>query len=697
MKNTECKRFAETQCPPGFDCTQKICQELATCLADADCISLVPGQTGTQVTGYCEESHCQPSAPCVSDAECAEGKTCIAKVCVPSVCRGHLDCGSDKSCVDGKCVTAPAAKDIDSMRLSPTNGLLVEGDTLTLHLIVSRIDGSTSVLEEANFEITDATGLPSTAATVSATGQVTAVTAGEVRIRANVTGSTLRTNEVHLTIIPSLMMGRRLIVVDPASQKPIEGVLVRACSTTACETPLDVTTDTLGIAAFPLLDAAAITFTAVPVELRSDGRPLFERASILETTVADVMLPLRENPVHFNAGFSASVSFTNVSTTGAYWAGFVTASISDVLSATPQGLLGENFTIEIPGVGQTIPAPGALVLYTSPGLGIPQPIKPRSLAFAQPSTGRFVQAWAGRTFLESTLALRSIDVLSYLGAFDYAQLPDIAFTPRLFVADVSDVDGDGLCSNAQRCPTGVDDVPDYANFTPLSFQPSRQQKLRTEVVLPSVAADVDTVVLASILIDERAGMLPTGFASKTPGAAGADGQRPVEPTTLRGGSAYNGLETAGTGLWALAGNAAGTSLSGRIHRSTPLSSKVLIVPFLPTPAQSAYSPEDRSVNLGQPAWASIFSAGAELGRVAITGSDTRHVVYFAMSNAQTALAWPSTPLGPGKDPAAEATFGLEVVAVDLKDDVTVDQLFDASGVTLSSWPSVVDGYSRLDR
>lgn len=697
MRNFECKRFSDTQCPPGFDCTQSICQELQRCLSDGDCISGVPGTMGAEVIGYCEEGHCQPSPTCVVNQQCAGGKSCIGGVCVPTVCRGNLECGLNHACVDGACVTPPAPADIDAMRLTPTTGFLVEGDALQLHLIVFRLDGSSYPLEAATFEVKDPQGMASTAATVSSTGLVAAVMAGEVRIRATVTGSTLRTNEVALTIIPRVMMGRRVIVTDAATGLPLSNVTVRACPLGDCSTPTDVVTTAQGTAEFPLLDASATTFTAVPAELRTDGLPALERASILSTTATDVLIPLRENPVRGNAGFSASISFSDVSTVGSYWAGFVTASASDVPSLSPQGLLGDNFMVEIPGIGQQVPVPGAMVLYTSPGLGFPQEVKPRSLAFAQPGSNRFVQAWAGRAYLESAFALRSIDVLSYLGAFDYAHVPGIAFSPKPFVPDSTDIDGDGLCSNAQRCPMGSEDVPDYAHFTQLSFQPRRQQKLRTEVVLPKVPSTFDTVLVASALFDERAGMLPTGFTSQTPGMAGMDGLKPVDPVTVRGGPAYNGLEIATPGIWALAANAAGTASSARLVRSTVLGSRVLVTPFLPAPAMAAYSPGNRTVNPGQPAWSSVFSTGGELGRISLTGTDTRHVIYFAMASGQSALIWPTPPTGPGQDPAAQAMPKLEVVAVDLIGGVSVEQIFDAAGVTLATWATVIDGYSRLDR
>jgi hypothetical protein len=147
----------------------------------------------------------------------------------------------------------------------------------------------------------------------------------------------------------------------------------------------------------------------------------------------------------------------------------------------------------------------------------------------------------------------------------------------------------------------------------------------------------------------------------------------------------------------LAGNAAGTASSGRLVRSTVLGSRVLITPFLPAPSMATYTPGNRTLNPGQPAWASVFSTGGELGRAALTGTDTRHVIYFAMANGQTAIVWPGPPTGPGQDPSAQAMTKLEVVAVDLIGGVSVEQVFDASGVTLSTWSSVIDGYSRLDR
>lgn len=697
MRNFECKAFDQAQCPPGFDCSKSICQELQRCLADTDCVSGIPGTMGSEKTGYCEEGHCQPSPTCLVQQQCSSSQACIGGVCVPAVCRGHLECSSGQACVDGKCTAAPPANQIDQLRLTPASAYLIEGDALQLHLLAVRIDGSSFPIFSATFDVKDPMGMPSTAATVNAQGVLVATTASQVRVKATVTGAVVTSNEIAVKIVPRVMMGRRVLVTDAATGLPLANVAVRACPAADCSAPTDVTTDADGFAAFPLLDGSALTVTAAPGAVRSDGLPLYERASILGTTVTDIALPLRENPVKEAAGFSASISFSYVSTTGSYWAGFVTASASDVPSMTAQGLLGENFMTEVPGINQQVPVPGAFVLYTSPGLGFPQEVKAKSLAFAQPGSARFVQSWAGRAYLDSVLNLRSVDVLSYLGAFDYEQQRNTAFAPRAMVPDATDVDGDGLCSNMTKCPMGSEDVPDYARFTPLTFQPSRQQRLRTEVVVPSVPSTFDTVLVSSALFDRQAGMLPTGFASGTLKQAGADGLKPVDPVIVRGGPAYNGLEVATPGLWVLAANAGGTQFSGRLLRSPVLGSRVLTTPFLPAPADASYSIVDRALNPGQPAWNSVLSTGGELGRASLTGTDTRHVIYFPITQGQTEVKWPTCPTAPGQDPAAQANSKLELVGVDLVQGVSLDALFDTAGVTLATWSDVIDGYARLDR
>ncbi len=691
--NFECRAFNQLECPPGFDCTQKLCLELPLCIADQDCVSLT--DAGVTATGYCEQGHCQRSTSCTVDAQCTNGDICIGGVCVPGICREHADCDGGY-CIAGVCNPPIANFEVSSLQLAPTSAIVIEGDTLQFTLRGLRFTGTGTPLSSATYEVFELDGGASSLATVSDAGLLTALSAGDVKIRAQLAGNTALSNFASVHIVPALMMGRRVIVTDAATGQPLVGALVRACQGD-CASPIDVTAGADGIAAFPLLDNQPASFTVVPVDVRSDGLPAHERATLLETTVQDIAIPLRENPVHGAAGFNGSISFSHVSSSGNFWAGFIAVSMSDVASMTPQRLLGDNFATEIPGINQSVPVPGALVLYTSPGLGIPQEVKSKALGFAQPGATRFAQAWAGRTSTTLLTSIRSIDLLSYLSAFDFQQQTSLNFPSWAYVPDVSDVDGDGQCSDTTTCPMGTEDVPDYGHFTSTPFTPDAPQRLRTEVVIQPIPSTFDTVLVASALFDARAGVLPTGFASKAANPAGDNGVRDVGSVVVHGGQASNGTEVAQPGIWAIAINNAGTSSSARLTNPAHLDTKVLLRPFLPAPADASWDVGTRTFHPGS-SWASIYSNGGELGRVSLTGTDTRHVLYFPMRNGQTDVVWPAVPPGgPGQEPTSEAQISFELVALDLVSNIPLDTLFDARGVTLANPSSIIDGYSRLDR
>lgn len=693
-RNWQCKRFETAACPPGFDCQQKLCLEQPQCLTDADCITGVPGTATAKQTGYCGEGHCQPTVSCQSATECAAGLTCIAKICVPTACRGQGDCAG--ACVDGRCVLAPSPGEINVLRVSPTRGLLEVGDMLRVSLIAFRLDGSSYPLTVGAFTVVDALGASSTNASVTPEGLVTALAGGDVIIRASVPGSALAAVETRLTIVPQVMTGRRVLVVDAATQGPLRNAHVRGCLEPTCDAPSEALTDARGLANFDAMGAGSASFTVVSAQVRSDGLPAFERASIIGTTAAQVYLPLRVNPVKAASGVNGSISFTRVTTSGTYWAGLVATSFGDVPSVKPTDLLGDTFSVQLDLINQKVPVPGALVLYTSAAFGVPQEVKPRSFGFGQAGT-RFVVGYAGRGELQQLLTARSIDFLGYLGAFDYALDAPLTLTPQVNVPDTADVNGNGLCTNPQRCPAGTEDVPDYANFTRVSMTPSRPQAVRTELVLPKVVSSVSTVLVSAVQIDPEAGLLPVGFASRTPGAVGSDGLRAVDAVILRSGAPYNGLEIAQSGIWAVATNAQGTGLSGRLSQAASLPPRVVVSPFLPWPAGGSYAPLTKIFSPGQPTWSSVYSSGAELARVSITGTEQRHVLYFAMRGDQTAVAVPEAPSGPGADPTTEAATALEVVTIDLAAGVTPDEVFSLRGVNLFNWVTATDGYARFDR
>ena len=692
--NFECKKFGTGQCPPGFDCSKSLCLEQPKCLIDGDCVS---GPPMPAQNGYCQESHCQPTTKCTSAATCGAGKECVGGLCVPSTCRGHPECGPGKACVDGACLTAPAASDIALLEISPTRGILEVGDTLQLRLLGFRLDASSYPLAGGSFTVVDEAGMPSSLATVDGSGLVTGVAPGKVVVRGTVTGAGVAPVESKLTVYAAVTAGRRVVVVDAATRLPLAGVKVNGCEAASCTSPTEVETDATGAALFPALAAGPASFTAVSQAVRADGLPTYERASLIGTPATDLYLPLRENPVHSAAGFNAVINFAEVRTSGQYWAGLAAISASDLPSVDLALLLGENFTVQIPGIGQGVPVPGSLVLYSSPGFGIPQEIKGKSLGLGQAGTVRHAVAFAGRADLDAALALRSTQFLSYVGAFDYTVQTRFSLTDRARVPDTTDIDGDGLCASATRCPMGSEDVPDYANFTPMSFTPRREQRRRTEVVLPKLPSTLDTVVIAAAEVGTEGGLLPIGFSSVNAGPPGPDGTRMVPPVVLRSGTPYGGLELSTPGIWALGGNTNGNAYSGRLTRGTSLPVKVLVAPFLPVPTNPSYQPAGRSFAPGQPEWSSVYSSGGELARVSLTGSQQRHVLYFAIASGQTTIGVPPAPAGPGADPASQGSVKLEVVAVDLANGTTVEDVFTLPGVNLSTWISGIDGYSRFDK
>ncbi len=693
-RNSECKPFSAAQCPPGFDCAQSVCQELQRCFQDSDCVTVDTKNPGLTQVGYCADGHCQATTKCTIASLCPANQTCIGSLCVPAPCRGLTDCPSGQYCVDGACSPEAPAGDVAQVSVWPTRALLEVGDALALHVLSYRLSGASTPVTSASFTVLDSGGQPSTAATVTSGGLLTAVAAGEVVIQATVPGAVgVAPVEARVTIVPHVASGRRVIVVDAATRSPLSGVAVRACADFACSSPVDVATDAQGTAVFASVDAGVQSFTAIAPMLRADGLPRYERATVLGTSAADVYLPLRANPVASSSGLNATISFTDVSTSGGYWLGLAAGSFEDIGEVTPRGLLGDSFMVDVPGIGQKVPLPGAAVLYTAPVFGIPQEVKGRAFANCEAGTRTGV-AFAGRASLEQLTAVRSTDILGYLGAFDYALDPSHPVLSLGEVPDVTDINGNGRCSSATLCPSGTESVSDYSKFTRVSFKPGRQQSLRTEVSLPKVPSTFDSVLVAALELDPVTGALPVGFASATLRPPGQDGQHPAELLVLRSGPAYGGLEITTPGVWSLAGNANGDAFSARLNRATVLPTLIAVTPFLPAPQKGTFSIGARAFQPGQPEWSSAYSTGAELARVGITGSENRHVLYFAMQSAQTSVPLPPAPTGPGNDPAAEANVTLDVLVVDLDPAVTTDDVYDLKGTNLSGWLLGAKGWAR---
>ncbi|MBX5480355.1 MAG: Ig-like domain-containing protein [Myxococcaceae bacterium] len=708
--NFECRAFDPQSCPPGFDCTQSICQELPRCLVDDDCRAALPlpgDPGGVDRVAYCAEGHCQPSKACAAREDCPTGMDCVAKVCVPGGCRGHVDCANGQACVEGVCRSAPAAIDVAGARLTPLVSHVPVGGSVQLHFVAWTLDGASFPSAQASFSVVGDDGQPSTAASVDATGRVTGVSAGKVTIRAVILGSAVLPISATVYVHAPPATGRKVVVIDAATREPLAGTLVRGCdgpmSAGPCTAPVEVMTDAVGEAAFPAFSkgdgSSAATFTVAAADRRPDGLPQYERVSFVDVRSGTVLVPLGANPVRAAAGFNGTVSFTQVHSDGAYWVGFGTLSAGDPSEADLRSLLGETFWVDLPGLPQKAPVPGSVVLYTSPGLGIPSEVKGRSLGLGQPGR-RTVTAFAGRTSIEALMSVRSTDFLAWVGAMDYTLLPFNAIVSRAEVPDTVDVDNDGLCSNAAQCPQGPERVPDYFNFTPLTFTPHKAQRLRTEVVLPDLPPEYDTAVVAVVSVDSEAGVAPLGFVSRAAGPPDANNLRPVDPVVMRSGAPHGGVEMGQPGVWVMGVQAAsltqaGGGVGGRILRGNALPTRAVVAPLLPSANGSTVTPGTRTFAPAQPQWNTLVSEGGELARVDLFGADVRHRIYFEAQGSQTLVSLPEAPTGaPGNDPVAEAGARLEVTVIDLLPGVTSQDAFDLGGADLSAPATLIDGYSR---
>lgn len=667
--NSDCRPFGTGSCPPGVDCNQPVCQELPRCLVDADC------PTGTPA--WCQQGYCQPTVACSSTSPCPSGRTCVAGRCVPGACRGPADCPTGQSCSDGACRAPPRPVEILATSLSPRSATLVVGDTLQLTLVAYALDGTGTPLASASYTVVDEGGAPSSAVSVSPSGRVEALAAGRVRVQARPSGSAVAAQEATLTVLPALDSGRRVVVVDAASRRPLAGVQVLGCNeppaSGPCPAPLEAVTDASGVALFPSSTGATATFSAASPELRADGLPRYDRVSVVATRARDVLLPLGDNPVRAAAGFNAALSFSEVGSTGEAWLGFALLSAGDITTLGVEDLLGEPFVVTVPGLQQPVPVSGSLVASLASGL-VTVELKSRSYGLGQAGR-RTVVGFAGKFPLERLTNLRPTELLAYTGAMDYALQPatSIPHLPR--VVDTADVDGDGQRSEL---------VPDYARFPGLSLRPRREQRLRTEVAVAPLPAGLDTAVVAAVSVADEPGVVPLGLASRT--GAGT--------LLLQSGAPYDGVEAGTPGVWAVATSAAGTgSASGWLLRSESLPGQVTLPAWLPLPS-ATYSPAERTLAPAAASWAALAQAGVRLGRVSLTGAGSRHVVYFPLEAGQVAVRVPASPAGGGEDPATQAGVALEVVALRPGAGLGEAELLDSPGANLTGLARWLDAYSR---
>ncbi|HZN94271.1 MAG TPA: hypothetical protein VFB81_16270, partial [Myxococcales bacterium] len=677
--NFECRPF--DVCPPGFDCARPVCQELPRCLVDAEC---------TPPPSYCQERHCQRAVACSGTAPCTgPGEICVGGACVPSPCRGNPDCAFPDACVDGQCTAPPPASAIVALRLLPASGVFEVGETRPLSLVGVRSNGSTVPVWAASYSVS-----PAGAADVTAGGAVTALAAGPFTVSATLAGSAAPAAQASLVAHAPASPGERVVrAIDAATRAPLQGVRVALCpdppAAGPCPTPLEGLTDASGEVRF-VTGAALVDVSAASPDLRPDGLPRYDRAAVAATAAVDVLLPLSPNPVHGAAGFTGAVSFAGTHGTGELALGLLVAARWDVVDQDLGDLFGEPFLVTLPVSGQQAPFFGATVAAADLGLPVVVPVKPTADALADPGP-RSVVGFGGKVPLDALGSAGSPDLLSYVGALDYAVAPPQAFSARPYVPDTADVNGNGLCADPQRCPQGTEDVPDYAAFPKLSFAPSRQQLLRTELHLPALPPGVDSVVVAAVQARPDVGALVLGLTSRAGGAAST--------AVLRSGAPYGAAEAGRPGLWLFATSA----LPGGQRRTTArlLAADALPVsadlgPLLPLPAGMSRDAAARTLSPGQPAWDAVAAAvgGAGLGRAVLRSGQGRVMVYFEIAAGQAVVRVPDPPSGLAGDPASDPASVLELQAIELAGGVSAVEALDLRGVNLSELPALVSRYAR---
>jgi hypothetical protein len=679
-----CQRLTGAACPPGLDCTQRICLELPRCIADQDCVAVA--DAGVAPTGFCERGHCQPSARCQTLAACASGLECIGNRCVPYVCRSRNDCDAGL-CLDGRCTATPTPTDVSVLNLWAEKSVAVVGEPVRLHLLASSFAGAVAPVSAATFSVE-----PANAATISDAGVLVGLTAGPLTVRGRLVASAASPASVSLVILPAAEQ-RRVVVVNAATHLPVAQSRVFVCQG-GCSTSVEVGTDDAGIALLSGFDGG-VTVTVIGPGVRSDGKPRFERVTVIDAQ-DDTLIPLRDNAASAETGLSSTVSFTDVSTSGGYWAGLVLPSAGDLTNYTPQRLVGETFAFEIPGVAASVPLPASLVLYTSPAFGIPQEVKPRAFTFAE-SGIRVGVALAARGNVEQLALLRSVDLLGYLGAADVDVGPEVEVAPRRpLIVDTVDVDADGLCANPTRCPAGTELVPDYAGFTRTTLRPKRGQRLRTEVVLARLPSTFSSVLAGVFSLSPRVGGVPLGFASATPGTVGRDGTRAVGPIQLKSAPPFNGLEVYDTAVWAVATDPQGRRSSGVLAAGERLNPRTVMRNWLPA-LEGTIDANARAFVPTAASWASAISGGAQFARVTATGVDVSHTIYAPTNPGQLRIGAPSIPTLPASDPWLDRDAALEVVVIAPTLGATVAQLTDAAGVNLLWLAPNLSAWSRFER
>jgi hypothetical protein len=711
-----CQPYAPDACPPGFDCSLTVCVALPACLVDGQC----------QPDEICDLGVCRSAPACSDTNRCPATQDCIGGHCLTHVCRGNDECQSPQLCTAGRCQDPSTGADIVSVRLLTPLTTLEVGQVKALVAVALTATGAARPVAHFDWSVS-----PAGPAQVTGTGALTALAPGQATVSVGYT----KPNGTHVTpdtstfrVLAAPASGGRVVVVDSTSGAPLAGAHVRICgardASQACTAAQDLVTGADGAVAFAP-PSGPFDVSAAELSVDAQGRFLHDQVHLLGLTATDVLVPLPGNEAGLAAGFTGSVDFGQVKTTGGTNVALAGASLADLASFDLNDLLGQAWTSTltlptsiggfgglggIPGGGLgglSLPDGGSFPVQLTGGLvldftqigGFTVPIQVKDTVYAVTAPGlRTGWAFAGK--LNPQLILGSITssaqngalgaVLPFFGAFDHGLVPTIDAPLKGEVLDQSDLDGNGVCEDTNICATGGQRLPDYRHFPTETFIPSQTQSLRAEVSVAPLSGAVQTLLMAGAQVP-GAGLVPLGL-----GNADATGQA----TVLRMAPVYGGLEVSEYAVLALAQGAGGNQpgqgkapLSVQIQRSASLPVQVpFAAPFVPFVTGAGYAAATRQLTV-DPSFSDV-AAATQLVRLTVVGQGQRAFVYASPAALAAGLFVPAPVAGATYDPAADPSATATVVALALPAGDTLDGLASLSGDTLLDLSAKVTAFSR---
>ncbi|RMG19815.1 MAG: Ig-like domain-containing protein [Deltaproteobacteria bacterium] len=588
--------------------------------------------------------------------------------CVPFVCRGPDDCGAGEICSGGSCITPPPPPAVDRVSILSPGGVILEGETRTLVAVAYDAAGNAIVGAPIQWS-SDAPDSVSVSADGVATG---GSTPGTATLTASFSGES---DTVTLTLLPPAPAGRRVVVVDAEDGSLISGALVRLEPD-----GLEATTDADGVAVFAAGGPS-------DVHVFSDAH---DYVTIAQNTADDLLVALpRRTRSDRAGGITGGILFDRVRTQGEISVGLAGLSLGQSLPDVDLvSLMGEVFVIHLDFGGQTqdVPLPGGMVAEAEFN-GFPFSIKNRFYARGRDGL-RAAWAFAGRLSFDrfsggGSATARLSRILPLFSLFEHGLVPRILVSEMDTVVDTGDIDGDG--DTTER-------VPDWNAFPARNLTPAQTQTLRVHVDPPAMptyqGAPTDAVVLLAGNRLGRLGLLPLGLsATELPQNGGTE----APPVTMKLAPVYGGLEAGVYQLLALAVPFGDTSsgnfdapreASVRVVTATTLPPDLQLDSFLPF-ASGSYDAASRTLQADA-------VPGASLTRFVLAAPEGRWIVYGQGALSETL---PAPPAG-FADLAAEATAS--VSPIQLRSDLSADNLLSPAGPTLVDLDTVTTAYSRVN-